>query len=228
MRLLIVEDDDRGARYLVRGLSESGHIVDRAADGETGLALALEGIYDVLIVDRRLPALDGLTLTRRLRETGAHTPVLMLSAIGSAAERVTGLRAGCDDYLAKPYAFAEVLARVEALVRRTDRARRSTVLRVGDLELDTQARRASRAGRDIRLQLREFLLLEHLMRHEGQVVTRSMLLEAAWDYDFEPRGNIIDMHMHRMRQKIDHGYVNQLIHTIQGAGYMLSDKATAA
>jgi two-component system, OmpR family, response regulator len=228
MRLLIVEDDDRGARYLVRGLSESGHIVDRAADGETGLALALEGIYDVLIVDRRLPALDGLTLTRRLRELGAHTPVLMLSAIGSAAERVTGLRAGCDDYLAKPYAFAEVLARVEALVRRTDRARSSTVLRVGDLELDTQARRASRAGRDIRLQLREFLLLEHLMRHEGQVVTRSMLLEAAWDYDFEPRGNIIDMHMHRMRQKIDHGYVNQLIHTIQGAGYMLSDKATVA
>jgi two-component system, OmpR family, response regulator len=228
MRLLVVEDDDHGARYLVRGLSESGHIVDRAADGETGLALALEGIYDVLIVDRRLPALDGLTLTRRLRETGAHTPVLMLSAIGSAAERVTGLRAGCDDYLAKPYAFAEVLARVEALVRRTDRARSSTVLRVGDLELDTQARRASRAGRDIRLQLREFLLLEHLMRHEGQVVTRSMLLEAAWDYDFEPRGNIIDMHMHRMRQKIDHGYVNQLIHTIQGAGYMLSDKATAA
>jgi two-component system, OmpR family, response regulator len=228
MRLLIVEDDDRGARYLVRGLSESGHIVDRAADGETGLALALEGIYDVLIVDRRLPALDGLTLTRRLREQGVHTPVLMLSAIGSAAERVAGLRAGCDDYLAKPYAFAEVVARLEALVRRTDRARSSTVLRVGDLELDTQARRASRAGRDIRLQLREFLLLEHLMRHEGQVVTRSMLLEAAWDYDFEPRGNIIDMHMHRMRQKIDHGYVNQLIHTIQGAGYMLSDKATAA
>src|SRR4029077_4189041 len=184
--------------------------------------------YDVLIVDRRLPALDGLTLTRRLRELGVHTPVLMLSAIGSAAERVTGLRAGCDDYLAKPYAFAEVLARGEALGRRPDRARSSTVLRVGDLELDTQARRASRAGRDIRLQLREVLLLEHLMRHEGQVVTRSMLLEAAWDYDFEPRGNIIDMHMHRLRQKIDHGYVNQLIHTIQGAGYMLSDKATAA
>jgi two-component system, OmpR family, response regulator len=228
MRLLIVEDDDRSARYLVRGLSESGHIVDRAADGETGLALALEGIYDVLIVDRRLPALDGLTLTRRLREQGARTPVLMLSAIGSAADRVAGLRAGCDDYLPKPYAFAEVLARVEALVRRADRARSSTVLRVGDLELDTQARRASRAGRDIRLQLREFLLLEHLMRHAGQVVTRSMLLEAAWDYDFEPRGNIIDMHMHRLRQKIDHGSVNQLIHTIQGAGYMVSDKATAA
>jgi two-component system OmpR family response regulator len=228
MRLLIVEDDDRGARYLVRGLSESGHIVDRAADGETGLALALEGIYDVLIVDRRLPALDGLTLTRRLREQGARTPVLMLSAIGGPADRVAGLRAGCDDYLAKPYAFAEVLARVEALVRRADRARSSAILRVGDLELDTQARRASRAGRDIRLQLREFLILEHLMRHAGQVVTRSMLLEAAWDYDFEPRGNIIDMHMHRLRQKIDNGFATQLIHTVQGAGYMLHDKASVA
>jgi two-component system, OmpR family, response regulator len=228
MRLLIVEDDDRGARYLVRGLSESGHIVDRAADGETGLTLALEGIYDVLIVDRRLPALDGLTLTRRLREQGARTPVLMLSAIGSAADRVAGLRAGCDDYLAKPYAFAEVLARVEALVRRADRARSSTILRVGELELDTQARRASRAGRDIRLQLREFLILEHLMRHAGQVVTRSMLLEAVWDYDFEPRGNIIDMHMHRLRQKIDNGFATQLIHTVQGAGYMLHDKASVA
>jgi len=228
MRLLIVEDDDRAARYLVRGLSESGHIVDRAADGETGLALALEGIYDVLIVDRRLPALDGLTLTRRLREQGARTPVLMLSAIGGPADRVAGLRAGCDDYLAKPYAFVEVLARVEALVRRADRARSSAILRVGDLELDTQARRASRAGRDIRLQLREFLILEHLMRHAGQVVTRSMLLEAAWDYDFEPRGNIIDMHMHRLRQKIDNGFATQLIHTVQGAGYMLLDKASVA
>jgi two-component system OmpR family response regulator len=228
MRLLIVEDDDRGARYLVRGLSESGHIVDHAADGETGLALALEGIYDILIVDRRLPGLDGLTLVQRLREQGAGIPVLMLSAIGSMADRVAGLRAGCDDYLAKPYAFAEVLARVEVLARRADRARHLTVLRVADLELDTQARRASRAGRDIRLQHREFLLLEHLMRHAGQVVTRSMLLEAAWDYDFEPRGNIIDMHMHRLRRKVDHEFESQLIHTIHGAGYMVRDKETIA
>src|SRR6478752_4308990 len=146
MRLLIVEDDDRGGRYLVRGMTESGHIVDRASDGETGLALALEAIYDVLIVDRRLPALDGIALVQRLRKQGVSTPALMLSAIASAADRVAGLRAGCDDYLAKPYAFAEVLARVEALVRRADRARSSTVLRVGDLELDTQARRASRRG----------------------------------------------------------------------------------
>src|SRR6516225_3709750 len=158
MRLLIVEDDRRSARYLVRGLSESGHIVDHAADGETGLALALEGIYDILIVDRRLPGLDGVALVRQLRDQGVAIPIMMLSAVGSAADRVAGLRAGCDDYVAKPYAFAEVLARVEGLARRADNARRSSILRVADLELDTQARRASRAGRDIDLQHREFLL----------------------------------------------------------------------
>ena len=224
MRLLIVEDDDRGGTYLVRGLTESGHIADRATDGETGLALALEGIYDILIVDRRLPALDGIALVQRLRQQGVATPVLMLSAIATAADRVTGLRAGCDDYLAKPYAFAEVLARVEGLARRADKTRALAVLRVADLELDTQARRASRAGQAVDLQHREYLLLEHLMRRSGQVVTRAMLLEAAWDYDFEPRGNIIDMHMHRLRRKIDHGFVRPLIHTIPGAGYMLDDR----
>jgi two-component system, OmpR family, response regulator len=213
MRLLIVEDDARAASHLRRGLSESGHVVDHASDGETGLAMALEGIYDALVVDRRLPELDGLALVRRLRERDVDTPVLMLSAIASTADRIEGMRAGCDDYLAKPYAFAEVLARLEALARRADRSRRLTVLRVADLELDTQARRASRAGREIHLQHREFLLLEYLMRHAGQVVTRSMLLEAAWDYEFEPRGNIIDMHVHRLRQKIDHGFACPLIHT---------------
>jgi two-component system OmpR family response regulator len=224
MRLLIVEDDDRGARYLLRGLSESGHIADRATDGETGLALALEGIYDVIVLDRRLPGLDGIALVQRLREQGIITPVLMLSAIANAADRVAGLRAGCDDYLAKPYAFAEVLARVEGLARRADKARAQAVLRVSDLTLDTQARRASRADQAIDLQHREFLLLEYLMRHAGQVVTRSMLLEAAWDYDFEPRGNIIDMHMHRLRRKIDQGFGHRLIQTIPGAGYMLGDR----
>src|SRR3954449_4641935 len=203
MRVLVVEDDSRAARHLTRGLTESGHVVDHAADGETGLALAGEGTYDVIIVDRRLPALDGLTLVRRLREQNIVTPVLMLSAIASSADRVEGMRAGCDDYLAKPYAFIEVLARLEALVRRVDRARGQTVLRVADLELDTQARKAARGGREIHLQHREFLLLEYLMRRAGQVVTRSMLLEAVWDYDFEPRGNIIDMHVHRLRQKIE-------------------------
>src|SRR5690349_10600965 len=171
MRLLIVEDDERAASYLRRGLSESGHVVDHASDGETGLTMALEGIYDALVIDRRLPELDGLALVRRVRERDAATPILMLSAIASTADRVEGMRAGCDDYLGKPYAFAEVLARLEALARRADRTRRLTVLRVADLELDTQARRASRAGREIRLQYREFLLLEHLMRHAEQVVT---------------------------------------------------------
>jgi two-component system OmpR family response regulator len=221
MRLLIIEDDSRAARYLLRGLTESGHIVDHAADGETGLALALEGIYDALIVDRRLPALDGLAVVRRLRAQGAVMPVLMLSAVGSSADKVAGLQAGCDDYLAKPYAFAEVLARLESLARRANRAQRLLVLRVADLELDVQARQASRAGQPVRLQQREFLLLEQLMRHAGQVVTRSMLLEAAWNYDFDPRGNIIDMHMHRLRQKIDQGFAHPLIHTVLGAGYMI-------
>lgn len=225
MRLLIVEDDERAARYLVRGLSESGHIVDHATDGDTGLALALEEIYDVLILDRRLPGLDGIAMVRRLREHGVEVPILMLSAIAHAADRVAGLHAGCDDYLAKPYAFSEVLARVEGLARRADRARSETILRLADLELDTQARTASRAGRVIRLQRREFLLLEYLMRHAGQVVTRSMLLEAAWDYDFEPRGNIIDMHIHRLRHKIDHGFERPLIQTIQGAGYLMAAPA---
>ena len=225
MRLLIIEDDSRAARYLMRGLSESGHVVDHATDGETGLALALEGIYDALIVDRRLPALDGLTLVRRLRAENAEVPVLMLSAVGSSLDKVAGLQAGCDDYLAKPYAFAEVLARLEALARRADRTQRLRVLRVADLELDTDARQVSRAGRPLRLQHRECLLLEQLMRHAGQVVTRTMLMEAAWDYDFEPRGNIIDMHMHRIRQKVDHGFAYPLIHTILGAGYMIREPA---
>ncbi len=225
MRLLIIEDDSRAARYLMRGLSESGHVVDHVADGETGLALALEGIYDALIVDRRLPALDGLTLVRRLRAEKAEVPVLMLSAVDSSLDKVAGLQAGCDDYLAKPYAFAEVLARLEALARRADRTQRLRVLRVADLELDTHARQVSRAGRPLRLQHRECLLLEQLMRHAGQVVTRSMLMEAAWDYDFEPRGNIIDMHMHRIRQKVDHGFAYPLVHTILGAGYMIREPA---
>jgi two-component system OmpR family response regulator len=228
VRLLIVEDDDRAATYLARGLTESGHIVDRAADGELGLALASEGIYDALIVDRRLPILDGLSLIRQLRESDALTPILVLSAIGSSADRVEGMRAGCDDYLAKPYAFSEVLARLEALARRADRARRSKVLRVGDLELDTESRRVSRAGREIRLQHRDLLLLAALMRHAGQVVTRSMLLETVWNYDFEPRGNIIDMHLYRLRQKVDHGFAHALIHTVPGAGYMICEPVVRA
>ena len=221
MRLLVVEDDERGAAYLVQGLAESGHVVDRAAEGETGLALASEGIYDVLVVDRRLPVLDGIALVRRLRAAGHDTPVLMLSAIAGMQDRVDGMQAGCDDYLAKPYAFAELLARVEALVRRVDRARRHAVLVVGNLRFDPAGRRATRGGQEIVLQRRECLLLELLMRHAGHVVTRSMLLEAAWDYDFDPKGNIIDRHVYRLRQKIDQGFAAPLIRTVRGAGYMI-------
>jgi two-component system OmpR family response regulator len=196
-------------------------------DGETALAMALEGIYETVVLDRRLPDIDGVTVVRRLRQAGCHTPVLMLSALAGTAARVEGIRAGCDDYLAKPYAFAELLARVEALGRRADRSRRLAVLRVGDLELDTIARTVSRQGRKIPLQRREFLLLERLVRHAGQVVTRSMLLEAAWDYDFEARGNIVDMHIHRLRQKVDEGFSTPLIRTVAGAGYTISQDVRA-
>ena len=223
MRILVAEDDDRAANYLVRGLAESGHIVDRVADGETALAMALEGIYEALVLDRMLPAMDGVTLVRRLREQDPRTPILMLSAVASTIDRVEGMRAGCDDYLGKPYVFMELLARLEALGRRADRSRRLAVLRVGDLELDTASRTVSRAGRPISLQRREFLLLEQLLRHAGQVVTRSMLLEAAWDYDFEARGNIVDMHIYRLRKKVDEGFSFPLIRTVPSAGYMIRE-----
>ncbi|MBM7049003.1 MULTISPECIES: response regulator transcription factor [Rhizobium] len=222
MRILIVEDDNKTANYLTRGLSESGYIVDRADDGETGLTQALEGIYDFLIVDKRLPGVDGLELVRRLREREFTLPILMISGLASTADRVEGLQAGCDDYLAKPYAFSELLARIEALHRRAARGREMGTLRVGDLELDLQLRRAARANRPITLQYREFLLLQTLMRHAGQIVTRSMLLEAAWNYDFEPRGNIIDMHIHRLRRKLDAGFDTQMIQTVPGAGYTIA------
>lgn len=226
MRLLLIEDDVRAAGFLLRGLSESGHVVDHAVEGDLGLALASEGIYDALIVDRRLPNLDGLALVRQLRLSDTVTPVLMLSATGAMTDRVEGMRAGCDDYLAKPYAFAEVLARLEALIRRAGRQSGDTMsgqdtLCIADLEIDTKARRVRRAGVDIPVQQREFLLLHMLVRHAGQVVSRSMLLEAAWTYDFEPRGNIIDMHIHRLRGKIDRNHDVKLIQTVPGAGYRL-------
>jgi two-component system OmpR family response regulator len=222
MRILLVEDDTRASQFLARGLRESGLIVDTVADGATGLAYAREGIYDVIVTDRLLPALNGLALVQQLRADGDTTPVLMLSAVGGLNERVEGIRAGCDDYLVKPYAFVEVLARIEALARRADRSRMSERLECADLVLDTRARTATRGGRDLRLQHREFLLLECLARREAQVVTRSMLLEAAWNYDFEPRGNIIDMHVHRLRAKVDRDFPVALIHTVVGAGYVLN------
>jgi two-component system OmpR family response regulator len=196
-------------------------------DGPTALVMALEGIYEALVLDRKLPGLDGVTLVRRLRQRDRRTPVLMLSGVATTMDRVEGLRAGCDDYLAKPYSFGELLARLEALSRRTDRSRGHAILQVGDLQLDTISRSVSRDGRVIELQRREFLLLEQLLRHVGQVVTRSMLLEAAWNYDFEPRGNIVDMHIHRLRHKVDEGFASRLIHTVPGAGYTVRhpDKA---
>src|SRR5437762_865528 len=223
MRVLVAEDDPRTADHLVRGLTESGHIVDRVADGEMALAMAIEGIYDALVLDRKLPGIDGLTLVRSLRRRDRRTPVLMLSGVATTAARVEGLQAGCDDYLAKPYSFSELLARLEALGRRNDRSRRQAILRVGDLELDTEMRTVSRAGRVINLQRREYLLLEQLLRHAGEVVTRSMLLEAAWTYDFEARGHIVDMHIHRLRQKIEDGFDCRLIHTVTGAGYTVRE-----
>ncbi|MFJ2362183.1 response regulator transcription factor [Pseudomonas sp. NPDC087697] len=220
MRILVVEDDAQTATYLLRGLTESGHVVDVAEEGNDGLAMALEGIHDALIVDRRLPGLDGIALVRAIRSRGLRIPVLMLSAQSTTAQKVEGLQAGCDDYLAKPYAFAEVLARLEALLRGADQpSATGRKLEVGELELDCATRTAVRQGRSIVLQQREALLLEKLMRHSGQVVTRDMLLDSAWDYAFDPNDNVIDKHIHRLRRKLDEGFEYSLIKTIPGAGY---------
>ncbi|MRW89898.1 response regulator [Duganella sp. FT80W] len=226
MRLLLIEDDVRSAQYLMRGLAESGHVADHIADSRTGLAMAGEGIYDVVVVDRRMPGLDGVELVSALRRRDPGIPVLMISALSSTQQRVEGLKAGADDYLVKPYAFAEILARIEALARRNDEGRRQTVLQVADLKLDVAARSAVRGARDLRLQARELALLEQLMRRPGQVVTRAMLLEAVWNYDFDPKGNIVDMHMHRLRGKVDHDTEAALIHTVAGAGYCIRALAT--
>lgn len=220
MRILVVEDDAQTAAYLLRGLSESGHIVDIASDGNSGLGMALEQIHDVLIVDRRLPGLDGVGLVKALRAQQLRVPILMLSAQASTTDKVEGLQAGCDDYLAKPYAFAEVLARLDALLRgREQTTRPARQLQVGELQLDCATRTAVRQGRVIALQHREALLLEKLMRHSGQVVTRDMLLDSAWDYSFDPNDNVIDKHIHRLRRKLDEGFDYSLIKTIPGAGY---------
>lgn len=220
MRILLVEDDDRSANYLSRGLRELGLIVDRAAEGELGLSLALEGIYDLLIIDRLLPRLDGLELVKRLRAQGKTGPVLMLSALATPADRIAGLRGGCDDYLAKPYAFSELIARMEAVMRRSRMSLGDGVVTTDSCSLNVPQRIFRQDGRSVPLQLREVLLLQILMRHAGQIVTRSMLLEAAWDYDFEPRGNIVDMHIHRIRKKIDLDSETSLIRTVPGAGYV--------
>ncbi|MEP0323904.1 MAG: response regulator transcription factor [Bauldia litoralis] len=225
MRLLIIEDDKEAAAYLCKALREAGHVADHADDGETGAAMAIEGGYDVLVVDRMLPKRDGLSIIEELRRRNDETPALILSALGQVDDRVTGLRSGGDDYLAKPYAFTELLARVEALARRRRPGEADTVYRVGDLELDRLGHTVTRAGQSVPLQPREFRLLEYLMKNAGQVVTRTMLLENVWDYHFDPQTNVIDVHISRLRGKIDKGFETPLLHTVRGAGYMIRDSA---
>jgi two-component system OmpR family response regulator len=222
MRILLLEDDAEVARFVTKGLREAGHAVEHAANGRDGLFLAASEPFDVLVLDRMLPGgVDGVRLVETLRGQGNRTPVLFLSALSAVDERVRGLKAGGDDYLPKPFAFAELLARVEALARRPAVEAPATRLRVADLEMDLLSRGVTRGGRRIDVQPREFRLLEHLMRHAGQVVTRTMLLEKVWDYHFDPQTNVIDVHVSRLRQKVDRGFEKPLIHTVRNAGYMM-------
>ena len=227
MRILLIEDDLETIRFVRKGLEEAGHVVDHAGDGKAGLLLALDAEHDAVVVDRMLPRLDGLSIVRSLRAAGRMTPVLVLSALGEVDDRVEGLRAGGDDYLVKPFALAELSARLEALDRRRGGlaadATPATRLAVADLEMDLLARTVRRAGRSIELKPREFRLLEYLMRHAGQVVTRTMLLEAVWDYHFDPQTNVIDVHVSRLRRKIDRDFDRPLIHTVRGAGYVIRE-----
>ena len=225
MRILVIEDDREAANFLVKALREAGHVADQAHDGESGFQKASEGDYDALIVDRMLPKRDGLSLIGDLRAAGNRAPVLILSALGQVDDRVTGLRAGGDDYLPKPYAFSELLARVEVLARRSAPQEAETVYRVGDLELDRLSRKVHRGSEPIPLQPREFRLLECLMKNAGKVVTRTMLLEKVWDYHFDPQTNVIDVHMSRLRAKIDKGFDKPLLHTVRGSGYVMREDA---
>jgi two-component system OmpR family response regulator len=221
MRVLVIEDDGEIAHFVQRGLKESGHSADVAADGVTGLEMAREGGFDVLVVDRMLPGRDGLSIIQTIRAEGNRTPVLILSALGDVDDRVKGLKAGGDDYLTKPFALSELLARVEALSRRAAPGETQTRYVVGDLILDRLTHKVTRGGESIALQPREFRLLEYLMRNAGQVVTRTMLLEHVWDYHFDPQTNVIDVHITRLRSKIDRGFDKPLLHTVRGAGYTI-------
>ena len=223
MKLLVIEDDKDVASFVRNGLEQAGYTVDCADNGKDGLFLATTESYDALVVDRMLPGVDGLTIIRTMRASDIKTPALVLSALGEVDDRVNGLKAGGDDYLVKPFAFVELQARIEALLRRrrSDSGTEQTVLRVGDLTMDLLRREVVRAGRKIELQPREFMLLEYLMRHAGQVVTRTMLLEAVWSYHFDPQTNVIDVHISRLRNKIDKDFPQPLLHTVRGAGYRL-------
>jgi len=228
VRILIIEDDKDVASFIERGLEQAGYVVDRAETGKDGLFLATTESYDALIIDRMLPGVDGLTIVRTIRASDIHVPVLILSALDEVTDRVDGLKAGGDDYLVKPFAFVELQARIEALLRRQTTATDSelTMLEVADLKMDLLRRQVSRGGTNIDLQQREFLLLEYLMRHVGQVVTRTMLLEAVWGYHFDPQTNVIDVHMSRLRAKIDKDFDPPLLHTVRGAGYRLEVEKT--
>ena len=226
MRILIIEDDNDVASYLSKGLKESGYVADVADNGRTGLQMATSENYDLLIVDRMMPEMDGLTVIKTLRSENYKTPVLVLSALGEVDDRVQGLRAGGDDYLVKPFSFSELLARIEALLRRAQKQQEViTALQVEDLQMDLLARTVKRAGQTIDLQPREFRLLEYFMRNPGQVLTRTMLLEKVWDYHFDPQTNVIDVHISRLRAKIDKDFETPLLHTVRGAGYVLRETA---
>ena len=221
MRILVIEDEAEVAAYLTKGLREHGYTVEAATDGKDGLFLALYETFDAMIVDRMLPNVDGLSIVRSVRQANITTPILILSALGQVDDRVAGLREGGDDYLVKPFAFSELIARLDALLRRQTPAASQTRLAVGDLEMDLLARTVHRAGKEIDLKPREFSLLEYLMRHAGRVVTRTMLLEHVWDYHFDPQTNVIDVHVSRLRQKVDRGFEHEMLQTVRGAGYTL-------
>jgi two-component system OmpR family response regulator len=221
MKILLIEDDSHTSAYVANGLREQGHEVDHSATGRDGLSLASGGGYHVMVIDRMLPGVDGLTIVKRVRATGIKSPVLMLTTLGGINDRVEGLEAGADDYLTKPFAFAELLARVNALARRLPLAEEEALLRVGNLELNRLERTVTRAGRSMELQPQEFRLLEYLMRHSGQVVTRTMLLQNVWDFHFDPHTTVVETHISRLRAKIDRDFDEELIHTVRGSGYFL-------
>ncbi|MDP3495635.1 MAG: winged helix-turn-helix domain-containing protein [Hyphomonadaceae bacterium] len=225
MKILVIEDDKTTAAYIQKGMAELGHVIDIAETGRNGLLLAAGEPYDVMIIDRMLPGLDGLGIVKTIRAAGVRTPVLFLTALSGIDDRVDGFQAGGDDYLVKPFAFAELVARITALARRPPISDIQTVLRVADLEMDLLKRRVSRAGKEIDLQPREFRLLEFLMQNAGRLVTRTMLLEHVWEYHFDPRTNIVETHVSRLRSKVDRDFDKELIETIRGSGYLIRDPA---
>lgn len=221
MKILLIEDDKESAKYLIKGLKEHGYVVDHSESGKDGLFMAASEKYDAMIIDRMVPEVDGVTIVQTLRAAKNETPILILTALGKVEEKVAGLKSGADDYLAKPYSFTELLARLEAITRRKPGEKTVTTLSCGDLEMNLLTRSVKRAGKEIDLQAREFALLEYLMRNRGTVITRTMLLENVWDYNFDPQTNVIDVHISRLRQKIDKGFDKSMIQTLRGAGYKL-------